>query len=464
MCGQTIHSYAGWTPKAEEYPIVRLERAAHKTRNWERFDQTQVLIIDEISMVSNFTLSRLDRIMRSARIASRPFGGVQVIITGDFYQLPPVKPFKHCFTCGGAMLENQDKYYCNEDDHMFLEEEKWAFCAPVWAKCDFRCFELTRIHRQADRVFSELLNKRRQGLSFSEEEEEMLFGPRPDFDDSKAVKIYPFRSKVAAINETQLNELPGEPIRFGCVDGYEWNRDLHPELEGRFDRLTPGDETCCFRAYAGEDRHRLDDSSRLKEGMPVILLANVDPKRRLVNGSRGTIVGFEHSVKELLPRARRSWKDKSMHGEWLLSGDHARYQEAEIRKFNARATDKRWPVVQFDDGVTCAIYPYCEVQELGVVHEDGTQERFSLMSRTQIPLVAGWAITTHKSQGMTLDRAIIDMSGSWECGQVYVALSRVRSLQGLKVYDLARGRAMRASGTVQAFMRRCFGKGQGVDG
>ena len=89
------------------------------------------------------------------------------------------------------------------------------------------------------------------------------------------------------------------------------------------------------------------------------------------------------------------------------------------------------------------------------MRESGLQERFSLMSRTQIPLVAGWAITTHKSQGMTLDRAIVDVDRSFEPGQVYVALSRVRSLEGLKVRNLLESR-MRASETVTEFMKKTF--------
>ena len=135
----------------------------------------------------------------------------------------------------------------------------------------------------------------------------------------------------------------------------------------------------------------------MKIGMPVVLLANLPHSRSLVNVSRGVIVGFEEYSDQMLPRAKLRSKDTSKHGEWLLPGDHAWYQQQEIRTFIFRAPLKRWPIVRFDDGQQCTIDAWCQVQELGCVREEASQERFTLMSRTQIPLVAGWAITTHKS-------------------------------------------------------------------
>lgn len=89
--GRTMHTFAGWTTKAVKLPLQRLERIACGKKNWKRLSWPRVLIIDEISMVSNFMLSRLDHIMRAARKIDRPFGGVLLCVTGDFHQLPPVK-------------------------------------------------------------------------------------------------------------------------------------------------------------------------------------------------------------------------------------------------------------------------------------------------------------------------------------------------------------------------------------
>lgn len=275
---------------------------------------------------------------------------------------------------------------------------------------------------------------------------------RPGLDFKDTIKIYPFRWKVADTNEIALSNIDCEKISVRCVDGYHWNTTLHPELEGRFDRVFPNDETSCFRAYAGgEDRHRFDEVFEMKVGMPVLLLTNNSPTNGLVNGSRGIVIGFEQQKPDAdipLPKVADQAKYKYNLHDWVLFGDHAHYQLEQIRKFVHKAPIKYWPIVHFDNGVTCTIRPHCEVEELGDIPEDSADERFSLMSRTQLPLVAGWAITTHKSQGMTLDNAIVDLDGSWEPGQVYVALSRVRSLAGLRVIDLPGGLVNRADRTV----------------
>ena len=457
--GRTIHMYAGWGLRAGRTPIERLEREAKKAKNWKRLIRTEVLVIDEISLVSSFMFTRLDRIMRASRGCDKPFGGVQIVITGDFYQLPPVKAFEFCLTCGSKMKEHKKEmpeWSCTQHE-TYLDEEKWAFCSPAWEECGFQCVELKQIHRQIDLAFSALLHKIRIGHPLSVEEDAMLLENRTWTDGCGAVRIYPFRGKVSNLNEQALRRLDGERIRFKCVDGYDWNQELHSYLAGRFDRIDPADETSPLFAYsAGEDRHCFDEEFSMKIGMPVVLLANLPHSRSLVNGSRGVIVGFEEYSDQMLPRAKLRSKDTSKHGEWLLPGDHAWYQQQEIRTFISRAPLKRWPIVRFDDGQQCTIYAWCQVQELGCVREEASQERFTLMSRTQIPLVAGWAITTHKSQGMTLERAVVDLSGAWEPGQPYVALSRVRSLQGLKVEDLARGKANRASGKVREFMSMTF--------
>lgn len=109
-----------------------------------------------------------------------------------------------------------------------------------------------------------------------------------------------------------------------------------------------------------------------------------------------------------------------------------------------------WPIVRFENGVERTIYPHCSVTELG------SGPPFSVISRTQIPLVAGWAITVHKSQGMTIARAVVDMDRACEYGQSYVAMSRAKSLEGLVVRGLASGKATGVDCTVKSFMARTF--------
>jgi len=140
--------------------------------------------------------------------------------------------------------------------------------------------------------------------------------------------------------------------------------------------------------------------------MRVILQANIDPDGGLVNGSQGAIVGFVDFDADRLPR---------------LGGDNARYAERQIRNYAEGNHRQPWPVVQFDNGRTKIIYADCACNEIGAVGEHGKDGIPSLISRTQIPLVAGYAITVHKSQGMTLDKVIVNLKDVFEASQIYVA-------------------------------------------
>jgi ATP-dependent DNA helicase PIF1 len=154
----------------------------------------------------------------------------------------------------------------------------------------------------------------------------------------------------------------------------------------------------------------------LKEGMRVVLQANLEPEAGLVNGSQGLIVGFEPFDPNRLPRAAEGKDDR---GE--LRGTHARYAQGQTKRFSDLNHRQSWPVVQFDNGQKKTIYADCTCNELGNVGENGDESKLSLLSRAQIPLVAGYAITVHKSQGMTLDRVIVNLRDAFEASQLYVA-------------------------------------------
>ena len=117
-----------------------------------------------------------------------------------------------------------------------------------------------------------------------------------------------------------------------------------------------------------------------------------------------------------------------------------------------RAAKQDWPVVEFTNGVKRPIYAHCGVNELG------TERPFSLLARTQIPLLASWAITVHKSQGMTLSRVIVDLHNRFETGQMYVALSRAKSLEGLKVLRLPQRPEIGGNEEVHQFLKEKFGR------
>lgn len=136
--GTTIHVYVGWTATCDTFMSrLELKSSAHGKKIWNRLAQeTDVLIIDEISMVENFTFARLDCLLKAARGSAQPFGGVQLIVTGDFYQLSPVKPFQSCFECGDR-LQIEDvvrrgapSYTCRHHG-TWEDADKWAFRSPA---------------------------------------------------------------------------------------------------------------------------------------------------------------------------------------------------------------------------------------------------------------------------------------------------------------------------------------------
>lgn len=449
--GTTIHAYAGWNIRTgKTLPLIEMEANARNKRTWKRLAQcTDVLIIDEISMVENFTFVRLDRVMRSARNSEKPFGGAQVIVTGDFYQLPPVRPFETCLVCGNKLRgwhERLQIYTCTEHGE-WRDNEKWAFQSGTWSECKFVHRELKQVHRQVDKAFIVLLGKIRNGEELTDEERKNLLKRDINLDTQKVVRIYPHRSKVDLINSDELDKLNTLRQSYLCSDGFRWLRKQHPELEGRFDRMEDDDAHSPLLAFH-EERHRFSDELVLKEGMPVLLLINLNFNLGLINGSRGQIVGFERSDEKDLPRVGRN--DADNYEKEIASSFKADYEERQVRSFASRERIKLqgWPIVRFENGFQRTIYPHCSVTELG------SGPPFSVMSRTQIPLAAAWAITVHKSQGMTIGCAVIDMDRAWEHGQSYVAMSRAKSLEGLVVHGLASGKVTGADGTVKSFMAR----------
>lgn len=452
--GITIHSFAAWGITVDERPLSKVRTDAGRKRVWDKIHELEVLIIDEISMVSSNTMVRLDNVLQHVMKNNQPFGGLQVIFTGDLYQLPPVKPFDRCLECGlktVGLLEIPHKprrYECAEHG-IYSDDDKWAFRSQTWDDLKLCCKDLVKIHRQSDPTFTGLLNKCRLG-TLTPNDEDLLWYHDYDVDKS-AIRIYPRRETVDNKNTAELMKLQGVEVTFNCVDSFHWNDDKGDmkryELCKRWERVKPDDEQSPFVSYT-EDRHRYDDRFQFRQGMPVVLLSKVHGKHKLVNGSQGTIIGFESYNPGKVPRTRRNRKEEHSLDQWIFMGDHAQYQEDEVQMFcdRAAASERLWPIVRFKNNVTCTIYPYCEV------HKIGADEPYSLMSRTQIPLLAAWAITTHKSQGMELDKAEINMSDAWEHGQMYTALSRVRTLDGLKVSGMAHGKACRADPTVQGFM------------
>jgi ATP-dependent DNA helicase PIF1 len=344
---KTLHSWAGIGlgkgSVSELY--VKIRKNQKSMRNWLC---TDLLIIDEISMMTAELLDKLNEIGKKVRGNRRPFGGIQVLLVGDFYQLPPV----------------------NKTD----EETRFAFESDAWKEAITTSIELTQIQRQKDEVFQRILKEARVG-ALGKESCEILGGCQGrEWRENKIrpTLLFPRRAEVDMINDSNLRALTGRRYTYKARLVYDGKiPDGFSETdEGFLKALQMFDSDA---AYSKELELMLEAQ--------VMLVANVDPDNGLVNGSRGVIVGFCPST-EL-------------------------------------------PMVEFVNGLKKTIGTHC-----------WPIEDYEFISRSQIPLRLAWSQTIHKGQGATLDSALVDIgSGIFEYGQAYVALSRVRSLEALYVYD-----------------------------
>jgi ATP-dependent DNA helicase PIF1 len=410
----------------QKLPLLKLRHYAVGSKKIrKRLKRTDVLVIDEISMVENFFFERLNAMLQSARGLGTPFGGVQVIVTGDFFQLPPVLPFEHCLTCGKETIVNraEDSYTC-EDHGTWFDEDKWAFRSEAWNSCNFVYRQLETIHRQNDQTFIRILQKIRLGNPLTTEEETLLLDP--SHTAKKTTELYPTRDEVREVNQANFDRLQTEKYSYSCLDDVDRDEMVYPYLKEIEQRLPD-------RSLSALSKHRFERVVELKKGMVVILLANLDLGRGLCNGTQGVIVDFEayDTSKLLRPKGleRRLTLRELSSSDGKEQEKHTVLKETKIREFMERSAieKKFWPVVHFHNGEKRTVYAECSIEQRG----DKTP--YILLSRTQIPLMPGWASTIHKSQGRTLDQGKVNLNKAWEDGQVYVACSRVKTLKGLRI-------------------------------
>jgi ATP-dependent DNA helicase PIF1 len=360
--GTTLHSFAG-VGLAQESAETLLKKVSASTRTKDKWWKCSTLIIDEISMIDADLFEKIEYIARKIRNSQQPFGGIQVICTGDFLQLPPVVK--------GKFLGKK-----SPSDHIFTQPPRlFAFESSVWLNCFPISVELTQVFRQKEGPFVQSLGEIRRGL-VSESTKEM------------------FRK---CVNRT-LN----------CSDGivptvlYSRRAEVEDENKAELDKIESDEDEIYCAKDTGSDEFKdflkknsiAPDELQLKIGAQVMLCFNVEPAIGLVNGSRGVVTEF-------------------------IYVDPTQYIDEKSQFVCPRA---RWPKVKFANGVEQVVMP----EKWSV-----QQNEKEMAARHQLPLILAWALTVHKCQGLTLDRVILDLNSAFEKGQVYVALSRVRTLEGM---------------------------------
>ncbi|MFA9374196.1 MAG: AAA family ATPase [Poseidonibacter sp.] len=330
--GKTIHSFFALGIR-DFFSDDDIYNIATNPRLKKRFKELKVLIIDEVSMISPTIFSVMDKVLQIAKKNDKSFGGIQIILSGDFFQLPPISRTK--------------------------DEKRFAWQSPSWKEADLKTCYLTKKYRQnQENSISKVLDNIREGI-ISQEAKDILdsrVGKSLDIDFSPT-KLYTHNIDVDSENQKELDKLDGK------MHTYEY--------------FKKGSETNVERMFKNS---LVQKTLCLKKDTVVMFIKN-DTGGNFVNGTTGKVVGFEKNTDNPIV-------DISGKGSLIVDAEEFTYE-----------------------------------------NEEGDV----LASIIQYPLKLAWAITIHKSQGMTLNAAQIDLSKTFEIGQGYVALSRVRDINGLSL-------------------------------
>ena len=396
MNGTTIHSWSGIGIKDEmtERDLIAIARKPFLA---DKLKDTAVLIIDEISMLHAKQLNLVNEVLKHVRKNDTAFGGIQVVVAGDFFQLPPV----------GSKGETN--------------REKFAFMSQAWLDAKFHICYLSEQHRQVSEAanggldLDDILNQiRRQEVTF-----EAIAALEATYDqnvDIKRTRLYTHNLNVNKINEKELAELSGEMMRFEAT--------------------SIGDSKLVETL---KKTVRTQDELILKIGAKVMFIKN-NTELAVSNGTMGELIGFAAVKMDESKRANDAKNDakKDMADSEAsvvdsediadIDTENKRKQEEKPKTDNKKPVTQKMPVVRLNSGREVIAEP----EEWIIEDEAGDV----LASYEQVPLCLAWAITIHKSQGMTLDAAEIDLSRTFELGQGYVALSRLKSLAGLQLLGM----------------------------
>lgn len=329
MNGMTIHAWSGIGVKdyLNEADLMSLSNRKYLR---DKMEAVKVLIIDEISMLHKRQLDLVNKVLKFFKSNELPFGGIQVILAGDFFQLPPV----------GSDAEPN--------------KEKFAFMSEAWKETQFQCCYLTEQFRQSDNQLNEILNEIRSGFVSDDSIDLLNQALINKSASSFPTKLYTHNFDVDKENRSQLAALFSETKLYTATS--KGSDNLVEMLKKSV--LT-------------------DEELKLKIGSKVMFIKN-NYDKNYMNGTLGEVTGY---------------------------------------------SDNGFPLVKVTSGEVIEAEP----EEWKIEDEKGK----TLALFNQVPLRLAWAITVHKSQGMTLDAAEIDLRKTFEKGQGYVALSRLKTLESL---------------------------------
>lgn len=454
--GITLHSFAG-VGLGDGTVSALMKKIRRNKKAYSRWCLVKVLIIDEISMIDGVFLNKLDSISKTLRKNNKPFGGIQLIVCGDFYQLPPVNKVKPT---------NQMSF----NGQNIVEESIFAFESQAWKdtiKCTIILKEVFR--QKGDQRFIDMLNDMRNGKVNNETiaEFKRLSRKLDNPDGIEPAELFSTRYEVENANNTRLNLLKGESQIFKAIDSGSLPIDQRQTVLNNF--LAP-------------------QKLFLKKNAQVMCIKNFD--ETLVNGSLGQVINFmdrdtymhynlmkenpEASISEIEREFKKNKEKKKVLDELeaehkplslndsifdfledieIMEGLHdveLDIQELAFRTNKERKVDfikalhknsskLKYPLVRFllPDGYN--------TREVLVEPEQWTIEDENenvLARRIQLPLILAWSLSIHKSQGQTLPKVKVDLKRVFEKGQAYVALSRAVSRNGLQVLNFNKDKIM----------------------
>ena len=386
MNGTTIHSWSGIGIK-DELSDRDLTNLSRKQFLADRLKDTAVLIIDEISMLHAKQLNLVNQVLKHVRKNDAAFGGIQVVVAGDFFQLPPI----------GSKGESN--------------REKFAFMSEAWLDAKFHICYLSEQHRQVSEAanggldLDDILNQiRRQEVTF-----EAIAALEATFDqnvDINRTRLYTHNLNVNKINDKELAALDGDMMRFEAT--------------------ATGDSKLVETL---KKTVRTQDELILKVGAKVMFIKN-NTELGVSNGTMGELIGFAAvKIDDSKDTSDDLIEDTAQDAIAKNTKNKAKKdKESKEKPKDKKPTTQKMPVVRLNSGREVIAEP----EEWIIEDETGDV----LASYLQVPLCLAWAITIHKSQGMTLEAAEIDLSRTFELGQGYVALSRLKSLAGLQLLGM----------------------------